>query len=415
MIIRLKHKHFLNILIICFLFICIFFPGDPYHLKLLFLGLIIIRECGLILKSIIKKRYLYVTIMGGLYPILLMIWSSVIGGNIGASISGAYSPFIFFLLIIVVERHIDYKKYFMGLLQLEVVSVCSIVALDALRIININFPNFITNAFYTFDMGLIGKNRGFAAYYKVFFKSSPLLIILIPYCFEKKKYFFAGLTLLAMLFSGTRGNIFAAAAVLLYECFVLWKFEKRVQAISLLISLGSIIIIALLSPLIIRRISGMMTAAGSVSSDSVRAGQLSSFLDTLRNPQNMILGMGFGSTFFDSGRNVFTGSSEIAYLDLIRKIGLIWSIPFFIFIFRPFGWKFRSDYKIAYLGYLVICFTNPLLFSSTAYVLYIFMYQFNYMKHDHMSKLLIPNALQNSQNSNRCFIEPKAESCMLER
>ena len=76
----------------------------------------------------------------------------------------------------------------------------------------------------------------------------------------------------------------------------------------------------------------------------------------------------------------YTTSSEIAYLDLIRKIGLILFVPFMIFVLKPFKFKIPIHDKLAYAGYLVVCFTNPLLFSSTAYVLYILLYSKYYKR-----------------------------------
>lgn len=48
-----------------------------------------------------------------------------------------------------------------------------IVLLDVVGFINVNEDNFIRNAFYTYDMGVMVKSSSYAVYYKVFFKSSP--------------------------------------------------------------------------------------------------------------------------------------------------------------------------------------------------------------------------------------------------
>lgn len=111
--------------------------------------------------------------MGMIFPIILMIFSSIIGGNIVASISGAYPAFLLLLVITIVQYDINYERMLFSLLQIMVIFTLVIVLLDVVGFINVNEDNFIRNAFYTYDMGVMVKSSSYAVYYKVFFKSSP--------------------------------------------------------------------------------------------------------------------------------------------------------------------------------------------------------------------------------------------------
>lgn len=361
-------------IMIGFLFICIFFPGDPYGIKFIFLFPLLASGIGVFLKSIQNNKYIYIFIMGVLYPIIIMMWSSIVGGKIIASVSEAYPPVLLLLVIIIVEYDIPYEKIFVLLLKIMVILLLVIVILDLIGIIDVNQSSFFRNAFYNYDMGLMGKSPEYAAFYKVFFKASPLLLVLIPYCYEKNEFLMAVLTLVACIFSGTRANIFCAVIIFLFGLINIWSDNKKKKNIRIIIGIILIAVILLLIPTLIDFLQKMMTAKGSVASDAVRSGQFYSFKNIFSNPANLIFGMGFGSTFFDLGRMAYSAASEIAYFDLLRKIGLIWFIPFIIFVIKPFTWRIQVHYKVAYAGYLLSCFTNPLLFSSTAYVLYILFY-----------------------------------------
>lgn len=375
MIIRLKDLRIF--LVLCFLLICIFFPGDPYGLKIIFFAMICISGAGTLVYQWKNGRYGYIYLMGMIFPIILMIFSSIIGGNIVASISGAYPAFLLLLVITIVQYDINYERMLFSLLQIMVIFTLVIVLLDVVGFINVNEDNFIRNAFYTYDMGVMGKSSSYAVYYKVFFKSSPLLILLLPYCFEQNKFIMAILTFVALILSGTRANIFVAAVVFVFGFINIWSTNKKNKAIRLFLGVIIVIyIIAMISNLV-NIVSGLMNTIGSINSDLIRTGQLASFKKILSNPSTLLFGMGFGTSFYDLGRMAYTYASEIAYLDLLRKIGLIWFITFIIFLMNPIRWHMGIHMKIAYLGYLLICFTNPLLFSSTAYVLYIYVYYRN--------------------------------------
>lgn len=182
MVIRLNM--FCRIFVAAFLFICIFFPGDPYGFKIVFFILACLSSAGTLVRQMKSGRNMYIFGMGIIYPILLILFSIIIGGNVIASISGAYPAVLILLVIVVSQNDIDYEKMLFSLLQAMVIAILVIVLLDVVGFIDVNSDNFIRDSFYTYDMGVMGKSSAYAVYYKVFFKASPLLVILFPYCFE---------------------------------------------------------------------------------------------------------------------------------------------------------------------------------------------------------------------------------------
>ena len=357
-----------------FLLICLFFPGDPYHIKLLFFAAACIYGIGTLAHQFKCGRYGLIFLMGILYPAAIIISSAIMTGNVSAAASGGYPAVLIVLVILINEDQIPYEKLLMVLLQLMVLATLALIAMDAVGIYSVNAPNIIRNAFYGFDMGLMGKSPEYAAFYKVFFKASPLMIMLLPYCFRNRKYLMACLTLLALVFSGTRANILVGMVVFLFGCIDIWSSGEKNYKLRLLVFVLAIAAIVMVIPTAVEMVGNMMNAAGSVSSDAVRSGQLGSFLQVFSRPGYFLFGMGFGSEFYDAGRMAFSADSEISYLDLIRKIGFLMFLPLLLFILNPFRWKMGTHTKLAYLGYLLSAFTNPLLFSSTAYVLYIYLY-----------------------------------------
>ena len=72
----------------------------------------------------------------------------------------------------------------------------------------------------------------------------------------------------------------------------------------------------------------------------------------------------------------YVGQTAIAATSLANNVAFI---LFMVFILRPlFRKKTDKTVRFSYLCYLLVSFTNPLLFSSTAYLLYIWFYLKDY-------------------------------------
>lgn len=368
--IRIKKYSIVSFLITLYLFICIFFPLDPYKLKFVVIGLLFMISFEEYIRFISKTYYVPIFFIGCIYPILLFLFSFGRNGSLGNSISQAYVPLLILILIPVFNNDIDLEKMICSFLCIEAILVVSIVMLDILHIFDVN-DSPIRSFYYYWGMGFMGKSQSYAAYYKVFFKTSPMLILLFDYAWRNNKKIICIITALALLFSGTRANIIALSGYVTYCIFFNnSKNELKKFIIKLFFIIGVICFFSYLT----RSFEAMMSADGSVKSDHVRSGQMKGLLEALSNPITFVLGDGFGTMFYDYGRNKYISGVELSYIDLLRQIGILMFIPFMIFILFPLSSNINKQTKIAYIGYMLIAWTNPLLFTSTAFLVYAYVY-----------------------------------------
>ena len=308
---------------------------------------------------------------GVLFPIILIFQSFFVSHNLGSAISGAYPATLILILPVVRHYDIKYDKYLIRIVGGSVLLIVLIVLIDFIGVVDINSPWFMRKAFYDYGMGIMGKSPMYSFYYKVFLKSSPLIVLLINDSLKKKKIILTALSILAMLFTGTRANVLLCVIFVLYV--LAFNYEKKGKE-KVLVTFWVVSILIFCFPLIYEYINEIMSSKGAIASDEIRNGQMRSFIEIFSDPFNLIFGMGLGALFFNYGRNAYTTTAEFSYLELMRQIGVPLFVVFMFFVLKPLTANISKQDKIAYICYLIIAFTNPLLFSSTAYLLYIFVY-----------------------------------------
>lgn len=368
----IKLKKILTILLTIFFSICIFMPGDVYKLKFAVLPFIVML--GLLdFKAILKNRKYHIFIlMGTIYPLCLFLWSFLLSTNFYESLAGAYCPILFLFIIVIDKFRIDYRLIVTRLLEIMLAFMICFASLDLLGFIDIN-TSIITTFIYSYDIGMVGKSTDYFSYYKIFFKTSPLFLLLIPDYFKNRSTLRIILVYIAMIISGTRANIIVSSLIIIYGYYKIYIENIDSLKLRMLLKGASVFFVFVLSPFFYMIISDMFSAPGAIKSDAVRFGQLISFLDFFSEPSNLLFGTGFGVPFYDMGRLSYAMNSEMSYFDLIRKIGLIFSLPFFIFIFAPILFL-NKLHRFVYVGYLVEALSNPLLYSTTGFIIYIFYY-----------------------------------------
>ncbi|SHM12991.1 O-antigen ligase family protein [Ruminococcus flavefaciens] len=363
-----KKNATINLLVI-FLVVCVFFPGDPFHIKLISFFLILALNISIVLKELKKNDYLM--FFGVLFPIILIFQTFFVSHNLGSAISGAYPATLILILPVVRHYDIKYDKYLLRIVGGSVLLIVLIVLIDFIGVVDINSPWFMRNAFYDYGMGIMGKSPMYSFYYKVFLKSSPLIVLLINDSLKKKKIIITALSILAMLFTGTRANVLLCVIFVLYV--LAFNYEKKGKE-KVIVTFLVVSILMFCFPLIYEYINEIMSSKGAIASDEIRDGQMRSFIEIFSDPFNLIFGMGLGSPFFNYGRNAYTTTAEFSYLELMRQIGVPLFVVFMYFVLKPLTSSISKQDKMTYICYLIIAFTNPLLFSSTAYLLYIFVY-----------------------------------------
>ena len=89
------------------------------------------------------------------------------------------------------------------------------------------------------------------------------------------------------------------------------------------------------------------------------------------DPKTLLFGQGLGSYFYSSGFGTETSITELTYLEFIRNFGLIIAIIYYGLLLYPIRKLRNQTFKemhfliLAYVAYLMICVSNPLLVSSS--------------------------------------------------
>lgn len=403
MSLKIEKNLFTKILLFTFLFICIFFPADYYSLKKISFALLIVYNLKNILFKIGYGQYMVVFCISIIFPVGTIIQSLILGSDLSVAILSGYAGVFFLLYIIVAEKKIDYERVLMFLLKILSIVIVTIVILDMLHFFDVNADSGFKTFVYEHDIALMGKSSMYAAYYKVFFKTSPLLLILVNHSLDNKQWIFALLGILGLIFSGTRANIFVLCAFLAVRIFFTEVRTDLQKLIKLLLITAFCTGLVFKFQSIFTLFESMMNTAGSVGSDQVRAGQIIGFSEMIKDPLRVLFGAGYGNELIkDYGRGITVTTFEFAYLAMFATVGIYWFIFFMCFLFYPLTKKIDRNLKFAYLGYLAIAFTNPLLYSSTAFVLYLYIYLCVRKVREY--KTSVCNSTQGVYQGNKCFL-----------
>ncbi len=371
---KIRSSGIITFLMVVFVGVCVIFPGDPYNIKIITLLILLLLSSRVILSGIRSKEYQLVTTFGLVFPLVVMAQSSLYTGNVLAAVTAAYSPIIFLLIMPIIAYDIPYKEIVIKVLKIMALMIVLIALADILGVIDVNANGFYRLAFYDYGIGVMGKSPAYSTYYRIFMKASPLLVLLLDDSISKKKYVWVIIAFAALLFSGTRANVFSAF-VIVFIRYAVWNDNSIKGRNRVLISLLLVSVALLMTSRVYNSVVAIMSTAGSLGSDLVRQGLFQAYIEIFRDPAKLLFGSGFGISFYNYGRDHYSVTSELSYFELIRCVGLVLAIPFFVFVIKPlFSSNVKRDYKLSYLCYLIIAATNPLLFSSTAMVMYIFIY-----------------------------------------
>lgn len=374
-------KRLVNILTLLFTLTCIVFPAYNKNIKeISFIALLILSTLSLF----IRKDKLKVSIneiiifsFGLIMPTVFVVLSFITSteGYIYI-ISKGISGYLFLVLIAIEVFEVDFNKLIIICLKILSIIIIGLISMDILKIIDIN-NNALVDWFNNSGNSMIGKGTSNLIFnYSIFMKASPLIIILLVNSLSKRDFVWIFLSLVSLVFSGTRANLFITVAIIIF--WILMFYRKREKLLVISCILGFMLffgqdIYGTIQNIFVTKNSGDLT----------RSGHLVSILKVLRNPQNLLFGQGFGTYFYSKGIGDYTNLVELSYFDLLRQIGLLNFILFSIFLIFPIRKLFYSKKGtkiiISYLLYLLIAYTNPLLYSSTGYIMYIYVY-YNYFK-----------------------------------
>ncbi len=368
----IKKRLINKLLISLFVVVSIIFPNDIYSMKkVIFISLIIVNIKHILIQ-IFYRKYRWCLYFGIIFPIGLFLYSVMLTSDLLNSFTRSYPAFLILIVIIIDYYYIDYENILLKSIEVLAIIIIFIALLDIVNIIDVN-SGPIRDFIYAHEIGYIGKSCQYPFYYKIFIKSSPLLVFLLFKSFNDSHHILAAMTTVSLILSGTRANILFSIILL-----IIFYLNNQSLITKCNIIIISIIALVFMLPEFIELFQYIFITKGA-SSDIVRIGHLQGISELIQNkPSIIITGSGMGSYFYSYGRNAEVNTIELSYIDLWRQMGIFFFILFNIFIISPIFNINNSMYKkMAYMSYLLIAMTNPLLYNSTSFLVYIYMYYRN--------------------------------------
>lgn len=355
---------------------CILIPGDIGNVKKILIGLSLLLGMPLIAPQLIKKKNYYITFYGVLFPIILTVISIAFTQDVINAIR--YTYFFYLILFIFIFNHYNYQitKVILIFIDILVFITCIVALLDILEIISIKELVFIygTRDDFSDAFGMPNYSEGKIVGYKVYFRTSALLVLAFFYHLMRKKYIMSMIAGASCILSGTRANlVFIPTIVYTLLLFSWFKGNIFKFYIKTLIIFGTIGILLYFTNDIYY---SLFVSDFSASSNHVRYEHIISIMSLIdESPYILLFGNGMGSYFYTSGFGKMTQIIEWSYLDALRSMGIPLFVLFLNFLLRPLFYNNISNWiKAGYIAFLLIAGTNPILMSTTGSLGFLFIF-----------------------------------------
>lgn len=368
-------KIFNQVILILYLFVCVFFPFDPFNIKLPLLFTLFFANVRDYANAFKSGRWSFIFLWGALIPMVMILYSILVGGYFLESISMGYPAVILLLTIIINKENINYSRIFVFFVIALAISMEMIFCLDILNIFDVN-NSIIRDFVYKYGIGVMGKSPDYPLYYKIFLRCSPLIIYVLTYALFNKRYGMALISLFALVISGTRANFLASLLVIVIY-FIKNINKRRTLIFVFLVGTISLIWVVLNNQRIYSIFIDVFYSAGAKASNSARIGHIRGLVDYyMADPIKLIFGGGMGSFFYSYGFDRLINQMEWTILEFYRENGIFFTLLLVIFFVSVFLEKKINFYKkVGLAAYLIIAMTNPLLYTSTGYIGYIYVCQ----------------------------------------
>lgn len=326
----------------------------------------------------VKYFYVPLTYLGIFF--VSLFWSELFNENLQRDMIFAYlKSFLFlFYLFYVNDKELKICKTFYNMcILLAIVEICLLLYMRHSSINELALYHFATNHN---NFVMVG-HRSYYGIFKmdiVFYKTSPLLCFSLVislyflYTTKKKKYLVHTiLFFLGMFISGTRANILTCVMLVfliyLYFCF---KYKKRILFV---------VFIGLLFVFVAFYVIIFLLVTPEPSTD-IKSGHLKGYMELFNSNLLKTLTFGFGPAkyFYSYGVEQELSATELTYMDLIKNYGVVGTLLMISMLCVPIL-NLINNKKIdlfqkyilfwGYVAYLFIAGTNPLLISSTGFIL----------------------------------------------
>ena len=207
------------------------------------------------------------------------------------------------------------------------------------------------------------------AFEQIYFVTSPMLLIAIAYYSDRAcksgffswNSFFAFVSIVGMVFAGTRSNMIGPFIVL---GFIMFFNTKNKVLFSTVVIFALLLFVSVFGSTIYEVLSL------KEDSNSSKLILLQDYADAFNDPVTLIFGQGFGA-YYQWGIRGYYFTSELSYLELIRVYGLIFGTIMAGLILYPILFVMTSKREIpnrasiiGFTVYMAIAAVNPLIFSS---------------------------------------------------
>lgn len=367
----------INIGLIAFFVInVVFLPNDTFYMKKVsFILLVLINiPCFFRIES---RDDLFFLFFGFVFPTYTIIKSILITGNVSGNFTEGFSGYMFLIYFVIKRYRIDYEDILMKILMTMAWFMVLMALLDFAHIVPTK-SNPLLMWFHYSDNAMIGRGSNHAFGIIYFMKSSPVLLLALPYQIKRNKPIQVAVAFFALLLSGTRANVLLAAMVL-FSCYIYKDTNPKRKALLIIAEVVTVVVIVLGTGIIQKVIDAFVMKADG---DGVRSLTLKSILDVWRDePVKFVTGSGYASVFYSEGRGEFVTTVELSYWNLLRRIGIISFLVLMYSFLKPLK-QFKAEplICIGYIAYLAVAYVDPVLYSSTGISAMLYMYYLMWLK-----------------------------------
>lgn len=261
--------------------------------------------------------------------------------------------------------------------------LCAVLTLLALAVIGVFIALQIEPDFYA-ALYLFGETTGVVlvdtrdygsdvTLLQVYFVTSPMLAMSIAYFFDRarkattrrERWICWGLTalnVLGMLLAGTRNNIVVSLALPL----LLWFVHSRRKALAAVLA-GVMALV--LGMVFVNELQAFFDP--TEYSNGIKLAMLRDYANILSNPWTLLFGQGLGAYQFWEAKGIYFYITELTYFELMRNFGLFGAALMLALLVYPVVRLYLDNRSsrdrtlaVAFGAYLVMCISNPNLFSS---------------------------------------------------
>jgi len=370
----------LRIVLILLISVCIFDPAD--ELLGIKVHLFVLAWILFIHDITANNKTIYIPIKLMLYLILFILiipLTSIAYYFFTGSDFINYDGYMYFksylfltVVIILYISKIDLIKP--TIIMISLLSILTIIIFIS-SIFTDSFVQFLHLAIGAVPADIGARAYGNFVFPQIYFHTSPLILFPIGYFSLAvldskgiKRIFYILLlviNIVAMFLGGTRNNIMFSIITPMFVAY--WYSKRKILVLFIIITLSSIILVSHLD--IIKSMFDV-----EQPSNIWKSSFLKDYLSLFADEKVLFFGQGLGS-YFNTTMRGYVSITELTYFEFIRRFGLILSLASFALILYPLGRLKLKRYHsvhyifISYLFYLIMCFFNPLLMSSTGMLL----------------------------------------------